>query len=662
MDNRENKFTPTNKMYMLLIAIFIGVLFYYKHRIEASVFFIIYVLLIVYNFKSNKKRENQWKNFVENFSEKMDIANSSTFVNLPFPLVMVDFNGNILWYNRNFCDIVDDKEYLGSNIKEVNKELNVKFILDGRKSKFYDIIINNNYFDVFSTVVYADSYKREKDAVTLFYFYEVTQKHNLKVNIEENKYSIMLIEVDNLNDVLKTTSEDQSPLLAADIERNINSYAQSLNAMIKKYSSNKYVLTVQDKLIQREMEKKFEILDIIRELNYGNKLTVTLSVGVGRGGENPHDNYRFAESAKELALGRGGDQVVVKTQDNLSFFGGRSKEVEKRTKVKARIIAHALLELINESDKIIIMGHKNIDVDCLGAAVGLYNVISQLNKSCNIVLENTSLVIKDIKKELMEDIKYREAFINTEKALEKVTEKTLVILVDVHNEGHVESMNLIRKSDRIVIIDHHRKAPDYIQDTLLSYVETYASSTSELVTEMLPYLLDKINMTKTEAMVMLAGIYIDTKNFYFKTGVRTFEAAAVLKKLGADTITIKKMFKEDYEIYLKKLEIIKTVEMYEDIAIAVCPEDLQDNVIAAQVADEFLNIKGVEASFVFVKIKESVFISGRSLDKVNVQMILEQVGGGGHMTIAGAKLNNINIEEAVNLVKDAIEKYLREGE
>ncbi|MFX0549860.1 DHH family phosphoesterase [Hathewaya histolytica] len=662
MEKKKNYFLPINKLYIALIGIVIVILFYYGHNEEATVLTICYVFIIIYNLKKSKHTENQWEKVVKAFSDKMDVANSSTFVNLPLPLIMANYEGIILWHNKNLSDILEDKNVLGRNIKELNKELNVRFVMEGRKSNFSYIKIGERYFDIIATIVYSDNNKQQEDAITLFYFYDVTEKHNLYISSEENKYSIMLIEVDNLNDVLKSTSDDQAPLLAADIERTLNSYAQSLSAVIKKYSLSKYILTIQDKLIEKEIEKKFDILDTIRELNYGNKLAVTLSVGVGRGGDTPQKNHEYAQSAKELSLGRGGDQVVVKRKDNLDFFGGKTKEVEKRTKVKARVIAHALVDLIRESTNVFIMGHKSADIDCLGAAVGIYSTVKQIGKDCNIVMENFNPSIKEIVSELKKEEKYKGAFISSELCLDMTDDKSLLIIVDVHNEGHVESMEVINSIKRIVVIDHHRKAPDYVKDTLLSYIETYASSTSELVTEMLPYLVDKPELKKIEAMTMLSGIYLDTKNFYFKTGVRTFEAAAVLRRLGADTLSVKKMFKENLEDFIKKADIIKSAEILSNIAIAVCPEDMEDNVIAAQVADELLNITGVHASFVFVKIEEDIYISGRSLEVVNVQVILESLGGGGHMTMAGAKLAKTNMDDAVNMLKEAISKYLREGE
>ena len=472
----------------------------------------------------------------------------------------------------------------------------------------------------------------------------------------------MLIEVDNLDDVIKTTEEDKKPLIIAEIERNINSYAQSLNAMIRKYESNKYVFCIQNKYIEKEMEKKFEILDTIREISMGNKLAVTLSIGVGRGGDTPLENEKYAVSAKELALGRGGDQAVVKNGDKLLFYGGKTKEIEKRTKVRARVIAHALVDIIKDSRNVFIIGHVKPDIDCLGAAVGIRSVVSLMNKECFIILDDSNESIKIILDKIREEKEYDNVFIHSKNCEDKIDENSLLIIVDVHSEGHVQNMQLVKKFDRIVIIDHHRRTTDLIKRSLLSYIEPYASSTSELVTEMLPYMVEKPNIKPIEAEALLAGICVDTKNFYFKTGVRTFEAASLLRRLGADTIDIKKLFSYDFETYLKRAEIIKSAKIKDGIAIAICPPEMANLLLAAQAADELLNITGIQASFVFVKIKDEVFISARSLGDINVQIILESLGGGGHMTMAGAKLKSVTIDEAMEKLDGAINEYTKESE
>jgi c-di-AMP phosphodiesterase-like protein len=662
MDNKYNNFSVNNKIYMVTMALLIFIIFYYKH-IEAGMLTLgLYAILVVYNIYNSKVKKSEWKKFIENFSSKLDIATTSTLVKLPFPLLIIGYTGNILWYNQSVTTMLEGEDLLNKNIKDIIKELNLKQVLEGKKNLFPNVKIKDNFYEVYTNMVDTNENKNIKDKIMLLYFYDTTEKTNLIKGINGNRESVMLVEVDNLDDVVKTTEEDKAPLLIADIERAINSYGQSVNAVVKKYTSNKYVIIVQDKYIEKEIEKKFDILDNVREISNGNKLAVTLSIGVGRGEDTPLKNFEFATSAKELALGRGGDQVVVKKGDKLSFFGGKTKEVEKRTKVRARVIAHVLMDLVNESDAIFIMGHKNPDADCLGSAIGLYSVIKNLNKECYIILDGISSGIKSMMDILSEDGDYKNTFITSEKFKSVKKSNNLVILVDVHNESYVQSFEIVKEVEKVVIIDHHRKSQDFIQGAVVSYMEPYASSTAELVTEMIQYMVDKPKLKHIEAVCLLAGICVDTKNFYFKTGVRTFEAAAFLRRHGADSLDVKKMFSDDLSIYLKRADIIRAAKIENEIAVAVCPPTIDDTVLAAQAADELLNITGIEASFVIVKIGDEVFISGRSLGKINVQLILETLGGGGHMTMAGTKFTSLKLEEAVVKLNKAIEEYLREGE
>ncbi|MEW9097160.1 MAG: DHH family phosphoesterase [Clostridiaceae bacterium] len=661
MDNKYKYFISWNKSYILMIAILISIITYYNILLGIASLFI-YIFLIINNVNNNKLKKSEWENFIKNFSTDLDNATRNTLLKLPLPMIILGEGGNILWYNQNFSTVVNKESILERNINDVIKDINLRHVLDGKKNTYRGIKIDDQYYDLYINIIDSSDDKNKKDKLILIYLCNITDIYNKIVEIDNNKETVMLIEVDNLDDVIKTTEEDKKPQLIAEVEKIINSYGQNLNAMLKKYSSNKYIMSVQDKYIQEEMNKKFDILDSIREINIGNKLIVTLSVGIGRGGATPLENESYAVAAKELALGRGGDQVVVKSGEKLAFYGGKTKEVEKRTKVRARVIAHALLNLINESDKVYIMGHVNPDIDCLGAAIGLFSAIRNLNKECYIILDSINNSIKPIMEKIKLEKEYGTAFINSVKAINDINENSLLILVDVHSKGIVENIKLVENSKKTVIIDHHRKSANAIEGTLLSYIEPYASSTSELVTEIIQYMSEKPELKVIEAEALLAGICVDTKNFYFKTGVRTFEAASFLRKMGADTLDVKKLFSDDLQTYLKKYEIIKSAKVINGIAIAICPPDIEDTVLAAQAADELLNITGINTSFVFVKIGSEVLISGRSLGDINVQILLEALGGGGHMTMAGARLQSVSIEEAVKKLEYAIDKYLMEGE
>ncbi|ERI92120.1 DHHA1 domain protein [Clostridiales bacterium oral taxon 876 str. F0540] len=662
MDNKFNYFNASNKIYMIVIAVSIIIMFVYGHFLAGITALVVYAVLLIYNLYHSKKSKDEWKKFVEDFSSQLDIATRSTLVKLPFPLIMVNDKGNIVWYNQNMSSIIEGQDVFGRNIVEVVKDFNIKLVLKEKKSDFKNIKLNNKFYDIYTSIIDTSEVKNKEDNIVLLYFYDVTEMVNLKNSLEDNKPSVMLIEVDNLDEVIKSVDEDKRPILNAEIERAINNYSQSLNGIIKKFYNNKYIIVCQDKCIQAEMDKKFDILDSIRDINHGNTLAVTLSIGVGRNGKTPLENHQFATSAQELALGRGGDQVVVKNGEKLSFYGGKTKEVEKRTKVRARVIAHALVDIINGSSNVFVMGHKNPDIDCFGAAIGINSAIKLLNKSCYIILDDRNSAIKGVLEKFNAEPGYENTFLNAEGVRQNLKEDSLLIIVDVHNKGYVLDFELVKQFKKIVIIDHHRRSPDAVEGALLSYIETYASSTSELVTEMLQYMIENPKIKPIEAEALLAGICVDTKNFYFKTGVRTFEAASFLRRLGADTIDIKKLFAENLDTYLKKADIIRSAKVVNGIAVATCPPEIEDTVLAAQAADELLNITGIQASFVLVKIGDEVFISGRSLGDVNVQVIMESIGGGGHMTMAGTKFQAKSIEDALEILHDAIDKNLGESE
>ena len=570
-----------------------------------------------------------------------------------YPLALIKEDGELIWYNNLFNSLRSNKEANEKNVLSIARGLNLQDILKHEENLHQRLNINEKLYDVYATLIKKD----ENTYAYLLSFNDITKL----IDYETTQEGIMLIEVDNLSEVLDKTEENNRPLLVAEIERMINSYANNLKAMIKKYDTNKYVLSVQDKYIEEEIKNKFKIIEDISKIYNGNQIEATLSIGIGRGGLSPLENYNNANVAKELALGRGGDQVAVKTNNDIKFFGGNTKEVEKRTKVKARVIARALSELIYESSNVYIIGHKNPDMDCFGAAVALSSIIKQLGNKCNIILNKETNAVDYYLNKLRKDDKYDGLFINSEEAKENMNNETLVIIVDVHNKSYIEDLSLVEKAKRKVIIDHHRRSPDMIEHDILNYIEVYASSTSEMVTEIIQYMVQRPNLSRTEAEGLLAGIFMDTKGFSFKTGVRTFDAASYLKSLGADPIEIKKMFNDDLKDYLLIAETIKSAEVNNNIAIAITPKNI-DTVIVAKAADELLNISGINVSFVLGEIDNDIYISGRSLGDVNIQIVLEALGGGGHMNIAGAKVSNITMEEAVQRLKESMKKNLRIGE
>lgn len=614
------------------------------------------LIAIIYFIDNFYQLNNYWKKEedINQFTKEINEAVKDTVENTILPIALIDDKGIIEWHNNVFNELDDRRSFLGENILGIARGLKLSDILDSDKGLHQKLKLNSKLYDVYSKKIF-----RKDKQLYLIYFNDISEL----IGLDATRESVVLIEVDNFTEVLDSTIESDKPLVIAEIDRELSSYAHKLEAMIKKYQTNKYILSIQDKYIDEEISNNFNILDKISNINKGNKIEVTLSVGVGRGGISPLENYKYASIGKELALGRGGDQVVVKSPDSVKIFGGNSKEIEKRTKVRARVVSHALKELIYESNKIFILGHKNFDMDCLGAAVGMASAVRQLGKSCNIILDDSNKdAVEYYLKQLQVDGKYANLFETSEEAKKEVTDESLLIIVDVHNRNYVDNLDLIENSKRKVIIDHHRRSADIIGDTLLNYIEVYASSTCEMVTEIIQYMIENVTLNKLEAEGLLAGIYMDTKGFAFKTGVRTFDAASFLRKMGAETTEVKKMFTDNLEDFIQIADIIKSAKIEYNIAISVCPANVKDTVMIAKSADDLLNISGVLASFVLANIDGHTYISARSIGDINVQIVLEALGGGGHMNMAGTKMPNKTIDDALIELNEAITKYLRVGE
>ena len=645
----KEKLKKYSKLLISVITTILVIIFYYiKEFYLASAVLIIYVAWNAY-LDINKQLYNKK---VDTLTTKIKANINDNISNMLYPLALIDNEGNILWANKRLKEELNLLDLKEQNILSIGRNLDLQKLLKCDKDLRQRVKIKDSFYSIYATNISNEntSYIKQK---YIIYFNEVS---NLR-DLHSTRESIMLIEVDNLSEALEGTDEANRPMLAAEVEKSINSYSKKLKAMIIKYEYNKYCLSVQDKYINDEINCKFSILDEISNIDRGNKLEVTLSIGIGRGGDNSQENYNNAMTARELALGRGGDQVVIKNNEKISFFGGNTRELEKRTRVRARVIAQALRELIFESSNILIIGHKNPDMDSFGASVGLWSAIRQLGKSCNIIIDNDINAIDYYMNKLKCDSKYDNLLISSSEAEKTINDKTLLIIVDVHNKGYVNNLSIVEKINRKIIIDHHRRSPDIIEGALLNYIEVYASSTSEMVTELIQYMLQKPRISKVEAEGLLGGIFMDTKGFQFKSGVRTFDAAAFLRSLGADTIEVKKMFTDSLEDYLLISETIKSAEVHDNLAIAICPSKVNNTVIVARAADELLGISGIDVCFVLCEINNAITISGRSTGEVNVQVILEELGGGGHMNMAGAKLNG-TMDEAVYMLKEAIKKHL----
>ena len=479
----------------------------------------------------------------------------------------------------------------------------------------------------------------------------------MKLKYHDEAFVSCILVIDNYDEVMQSTPATDKPQLTAYIEEALNSLAQDSNGILKKYEKDRFFLYIHKSYLEKMIRDSFPFTESFKTILVGNTVAPTLSIGVGTDGDTLVQNDNFAYSALDMALSRGGDQVVIKDNDKYHFYGGKTREIEKRTRVKARVVSQAMKEIIQSASQIMIMGHRYADVDVLGSSVGLYSIIRSLGKDAKIIMETYNQTVERCLSKYGSE--YNNVIISKAYANEYITPDTLLFVVDTQKKSMVEEPALIEVTKNIVIIDHHQKSSDFIEYALITYHEPYASSTSELVTEILQY-IDEAKLTKNEAIILYSGIFMDTKNFTFKTGVRTFDAASYLKRRGVDTIEVKKLFQIDLNTFVKKWAIIENASTYRDkVAIAVCSKNDDDmQTIVAQAADELLNITDISSSFVICDMDGKIIVSARSFGEINVQVITEKLGGGGHMTIAGVQFDDKTLDEVEKLLKDAIDEYL----
>ncbi|QCX33617.1 DHH family phosphoesterase [Caloramator sp. E03] len=661
MDNKFKSFFPNTRVYMLIIAILILLILFLGHLYVGIACILMFGYLVFYNLRNNRLRKDEWKRFIEDVSENLDVAGRNTLSKIPMPLVIVNSEGQILWGNSLFTSIAS-KDIYSKNINVLIKDFNLNKILEKKIDVFEKVALDKKIFNILVSPIEINSNKQDTKYIVILYFVDKTDYYTISEMYSDKKTVVALVECDNYDEVVKSTEEQNRPALIAEIDKRINAFASSLEGFIRKYDDNKYIIVFENRYLSQLIERKFDILDAIREIDIGNKMPVTLSIGIGKNADTFYNVHQYAVAAKDLALGRGGDQAVIKDGDRLSFYGGKSKEVEKKTRVKARVIAHAISELIDQSSEVIIMGHDTPDIDSIGAAIGMYRGCRQRGKNAYIFLNKPDSSAERLVDLFVKSKDHQGIFVNKENAFSKITKNPLLVLVDVHRKSFVECKEMLDRINNIIIIDHHRKSVDFIDNATISYIEPYASSASELVTEILQYLIEKPKLLDIETQALMAGIYVDTKNFTFKTGVRTFEAAGFLKRLGADLIEVRKLFADDFETYQERAKLISSAKIKNGIAVVIQGNPVKNSIIIPQAADELLKINGIEASFVMASLGNEIMISGRSLGDINVQLILESMGGGGHMTIAGAKLTDVTINEAEKMLYNAIDNYLKESD
>lgn len=648
-------------VYAVLLVV-LGVVLAFNRRPESIIELALAVGFIVFEFFHVRKSEKEFIKYIEQLDFCLNDNSRGSLLNYPGPLLITDIRGEINWYNDWFKEALGEEDLYGKPVSSFLPDVDIsKFIGTEDEQSHINITIGDNSYELWGNM--ARSGKTGDDpSLVVVYFIDKTEEVRLARLREEEKLIEAIVIIDNYDEVLKETPNSNHGALLGEIEQTISDWIDLGEGVLRKYDRDKFIVLFNNKNFDKIVQNKFAVLDAVRAINHENKIPATLSIGIGKLGQDVAENDKFARLAIDMALGRGGDQVVIRDDVNFTFFGAKTREVEKRTKVKARVVAHALRELVDQSDRVLIMGHKNSDMDSLGAAIGLCKAVRSRSKDAYIVVDGEGSNAKSLLREFREVPAYENVFVSSEYALNVVDGGTLIIVVDVHRPVMVECPEILKYAKNVVLIDHHRRSEDFIENAVLTYHEPYASSTCEMITEILQYIQDNDRLTKLEAEALYAGIFMDTKGFTFKAGVRTFEAASYLRRMGVDPINIRRLFKTNIESYLAKADIIRTAVIYRgNIALSYLYEECPEmSVTVAQAADELLNISGIEASFVLAKVGNRVVISGRSLEAVNVQVILEKLGGGGHITIAGAQLENITLEEANNLLKEAIDESLNQ--
>ncbi len=654
------------KIYLVIIFVLLVVICIYNPKFIIPAI-LIFALILGYTYFANNKRKSEISQHLQDLTLNVNQAAKNSLIYSPIPLIIVETDGNIVWRSTKFVSEfanIDINNYLTELLENINLEIQER--KDKKdKSIVRNLKIDNKEYKILGEFVKSGSRERKKQEkyMMILYFLDETENIKLKREYNDSKACVGIIMIDNYEETIQQIEIDERPQIIAEIEKSIYEWANEYEGIVVKSDRDKFVYLFEQRHLEKIKESKFNILDTIKEINISTKVQLTLSIAISNEGETGKEKYQSALNTMDVVLGRGGDQAAIRENGKYHFFGGRVEEVERRTKVKARIVAHALEELIKENDQVFIMGHTNPDIDALGSAIGMYRLATNLGKEAYIVANTDTMALGQVKASLDEENEFEGVIINKEIAEEKITEKTLLIIVDTHKSSYVEDPALLEKTNQIAVIDHHRRSPDFIQKSILTFHEVYASSAAELVTELLQYTNTQVDLSKIEAEVLYAGIMMDTKNFTFKTGVRTFEAAAYLRKCGVDIIRVKKWFQSDLETYTKITEIIKTTEIINDtIGIAVYEsEDKEANIICAKSADELLTIGNITASFVLGNDGEKVTISGRSIGDINVQLILEKMGGGGHITLAGAQIEGMTIEQVKQELKQRISEYFEEN-
>lgn len=673
MQNNNRKvfeiFISRTKIYLAIILVLLIIMCVENNKLIIPSI-IVYLAIVGYTYYANRKRKSEISETLQDLTLTVDSAAKTSLINSPFPLIIMETDGNIIWksskFNSEFMD-VDINSYMNDLSIELRSDIESR---EDKKNRdiVRQITIGNRIYKIIGRYVDFKNKDRDKkgkkEYMIILHFIDDTENVKLQKEYKDSKSCVGIIMVDNYEETIRGLDASEKPIVTAEIDKKMYDWASLTNGVLIKSDRDRYVYLFEQRYLETLKEDKFSILDKIKEIDTKEKVQFTLSIAVSNEGLTDKQKYESAQGAMDVVLGRGGDQAVIRENEIYKFFGGRAEEVEKRTKVKARVVAHALENLIKESKKVMIMGHNNPDMDSIGSCMGIYRLAKTLDTNAYIVSSEDVPALKAFNKELDKDSEYEDVIINKEVAMENVDEDTLLVVVDTHKVNYVDAPELLKEVKKIVIVDHHRRSADYIENATLMFQEVYASSAAELVTELLQYAETKINLKTIEAESLYAGIMMDTKNFTFKTGVRTFEAAAYLRRCGVDIIRVKKWFQSDLKSFNTIADIVKRADIVNTtIAISIYDKTSKEaSLICAKAADELLTISDITASFVLGNTGEKICISGRSIGDINVQVILEKLGGGGHITLAGAQVEGMTIEETKQELINRINEYFSEIE
>ena len=651
-------------LYVAALVLFaIATIFLGQYQLELALAeMTVILLLMIYTRFSSRRRSRDMLKYIESVTSNIDNATKNTLQNFPFPMATFTLEeSEIIYANEAFLALIGGGERLFAiNISSVVPGFTARWLMEG-KNEYPDLVtVGEHRFRVFGNLVRGTDTPGVKNYVATTYWVDETEYARIRDEFVSTRPVFSIIALDNYDELTSGMSEKDKSMLVSAVDDKLTGWARDRGGYITRTDRDRYIFIFEERYLQGYVDTKFAILDAVRELTTPKGMHPTISVGVGLDGRNLEENYQFAALALEMSLSRGGDQAVIKNRYNFEFYGGRTSQAEKRTKVKSRVMASSLSELMRSASEIFVMGHKYAAMDSVGAAVGLCCAARSLGKQAKIVIDLATQVSQPLIDRVLALPEYKDVFIDPQAALLAMDGSTLLIIVDTNRPDQVESESLLQSCNRVAVIDHHRRAADYIQNVALSFHEPYASSASELVTELLQYMVEQSDILRMEAEALLAGIVLDTKNFTLRTGGRTFDAAAFLRRAGADTSDVKHLLQSDLKSALAKYSMVQKARIYKaGIAIAA-PETADNKVVAAQAADELLNISGIQASFVVFPLNDQINISARSLGDINVQVIVERMGGGGNKSTAGAQISGKTQREVVEELLRVIDKYLED--